>query len=61
MLRTAHSPGDQAIDEQASDACLAAFADYVGTAYDDSELDYLYVGPDAETWDLGDRQIVCGR
>lgn len=52
-------PGEEQIDQQASDMCLAEFAGYVGTEYDDSELDYLYFTPDADTWEQGDRQVIC--
>lgn len=52
-------PGDEQVDQQASDACLAAFADYVGAEYEDSELNYLYFAPDEAAWEVGDRQVVC--
>jgi hypothetical protein len=52
-------PGDEQMDQQASDMCLAEFAGYVGAEYNDSELDYLYFSPDAETWEQGDRQVIC--
>jgi len=52
-------PGDDQIEAAAQQACDEAFASYVGVSYDESTLDYSYVGPSAETWDLGDRQIAC--
>jgi predicted small secreted protein len=52
-------PGDEQMDQQASDMCLAEFAGYVGAEYNDSELDYLYFSPDAKTWEQGDRQVIC--
>lgn len=52
-------PGDEQMDQQASDMCLEEFAGYVGAEYNDSELEYLYFNPDAETWEQGDRQVIC--
>ncbi|WZH37977.1 MAG: septum formation family protein [Microbacterium enclense] len=52
-------PGESAIDTTAQRSCDEAFASYVGVPYDESTLDYSYVGPSSDTWDLGDRQIAC--
>ena len=52
-------PGDQAVEEEAQDECLAAFEPYVGAAYEDSVYDITYFTPTQETWREGDRQILC--
>lgn len=53
-------PGDEAISDFADDACLgSSFEDYVGRSYQDSELYAFALQPTAETWDVGDREVVC--
>ncbi|MDQ1082519.1 MULTISPECIES: DUF4190 domain-containing protein [Microbacterium] len=52
-------PGDAAIESAALDGCEAAFTGYVGASYQDSRLDYYYVGPTQQTWEVGDREIFC--
>lgn len=52
-------PGEDQIDTTAQQSCDAAFTSYVGTPYDQSTLDYSYVGPSTDTWAAGDRQIAC--
>jgi len=41
------------------EACTPAFADYVGTPYDESSLDTTWFFPSSNGWDTGDRIIVC--
>jgi hypothetical protein len=43
----------------ADDACLIAFEGYVGSDWDDSDLDYQPVVPSASAWDQGDRTLWC--
>nr|WP_154921814.1 DUF4190 domain-containing protein [Microbacterium testaceum] len=52
-------PGDDAIEVAALDGCEAAYSGYVGVSYQDSRLDYYYVGPTEQTWAVGDREIFC--
>lgn len=52
-------PGDEAIETAAFDGCEAAYTDYVGVPYQDSRLEYYYVGPTEQTWEVGDREIFC--
>lgn len=47
------------LDDQAADICLGAFEGYVGTAFDDSELDVTYFTPTPESWGIGDRIVTC--
>jgi hypothetical protein len=52
-------PGSKAIEKKAARRCSAAFEDYVGQSYDQSELDIIYFGPDQEGWDAGNRRLSC--
>jgi hypothetical protein len=53
-------PGDDAISSFADEACLGStFEDYVGQTYEDSELYAFTLQPTAETWEVGDREVVC--
>ncbi|MFW2383673.1 MAG: septum formation family protein [Acidimicrobiales bacterium] len=52
-------PGDNAIGDFAFDGCLAPFEAYVGESYEESPLDYFYLGPTEDSWDLGDRGVLC--
>lgn len=52
-------PGDDQIAASAQADCDGAFASYVGVTYDESTLDYNYVGPTTDSWDQGDRQVAC--
>ncbi len=52
-------PGDAAIEEAAFAGCEAAFPSYVGATYNDSTLNYYFVGPTEQTWAAGDREISC--
>jgi hypothetical protein len=52
-------PGDDAIGTFAEDECIAAFEPFVGLDYDSSELFIFYLQPTAETWQIGDREVLC--
>lgn len=52
-------PGLDAVESDAVDGCLAAFEPFVGRDYQTSELDIRYLYPTPDTWDDGDREIVC--
>ncbi len=52
-------PGTDAVDSQAIEDCTAAFASFVGLAYDASELSFSYYYPTEESWANGDREILC--
>lgn len=52
-------PGQNAVGSQADAECLAGFEPFVGATYEDSELDYGWLTPTQESWDSGDREIVC--
>jgi hypothetical protein len=52
-------PTDDALDTAFEETCIPAFEDFVGRSYEDSELDIAYLAPTADSWDEGDRDIVC--
>jgi serine/threonine-protein kinase PknK len=41
------------------DTCLSAFEPYTGFSYDSSQWQINFVFPSPETWDEGDRTVVC--
>jgi hypothetical protein len=51
--------GDAAMTEYADEVCLGQFESFVGTPWEESALNYFYLQPTAETWDIGDREILC--
>lgn len=53
-------PGDDATIDKAEDACGPRFYDFIGAASDyDGSLNYSYLYPSSESWDAGDREILC--
>jgi hypothetical protein len=53
-------PGDEAVEELAFDGCEAAFEPFVGTPYEDSELDIFTLTPLEDGWEqLDDRTVIC--
>jgi hypothetical protein len=53
-------PGDEAVEQQAQDGCLASFEEYVGIPYAESIYGYFPIRPNEETWnDADDREVIC--
>jgi hypothetical protein len=52
-------PGADAIQEDADQACYEEFEEFVGMPWDDSRLDFGYLAPTDESWEEGDREILC--
>ena len=52
-------PGDTEASRRADEGCAAGFSPYVGLPYNESRLNYLYYYPSAETWEIGDRGVMC--
>jgi hypothetical protein len=51
---------DQAAVEPAVEAeCVPAFEEFVGTDYQTSELYLHYISPTSESWEAGDREVIC--
>ena len=47
------------VGEKADRMCLLAFDDYVGISFYDSSLDAVSLAPTPESWEVGDRGLVC--
>jgi hypothetical protein len=52
-------PGDQAIRAEADEVCLDAFDPFVGLDYESSALDFGWLVPTADSWEIGDRVVAC--
>ena len=52
-------PGEEAIQIQADEVCLDAFDPFVGLDYESSALDFGWLIPTADTWEMGDRVVAC--
>lgn len=52
-------PGVDAAETIADDGCITAFESFVGSPYTTSGLDIQYLYPSPDTWDDGDREVVC--
>lgn len=52
-------PSDDAIMQQAGEVCIEVFDTFVGTVYEESELDFFPMWPGQAAWDAGDRTVTC--
>lgn len=52
-------PSEATFDSYVADACLPAFATFVGLAYEQSELEIFYLVPSEDSWSEGDRAVMC--
>jgi hypothetical protein len=53
-------PGEAALQQSAQELCAGQdFTTYVGVEYQQSAIYYSTLVPSADTWDDGDREIVC--
>ena len=52
-------PGDDEIDEFAFEECEGEFEGYVGSDYAESIYYINYLTPSEDTWEEGDREVVC--
>ena len=52
-------PGTEAVDTLAGTRCFSEFAPYVGRSYETSRLDFDFLSPTPDSWDEGDREIIC--
>ncbi|MCX6466283.1 MAG: septum formation family protein [Pseudonocardiales bacterium] len=53
-------PGEEALNQTAQELCAGPdFTTYVGVEYLQSEIYFSTLVPSADTWDDGDREIVC--
>lgn len=52
-------PGDEPVATAAEQGCTEAFEGFVGRLYEDSVLEIAPLTPSAESWEAGDRQVLC--
>ena len=52
-------PGEAELQQSATAECEAAFEPYVGTGYQDSVWYVTTIPPNEQTWEEGDREVVC--
>ena len=52
-------PAEVSVVEDTDAYCMAEFEEFVGTAYNDSELYYVTLYPSQESWETGDRESLC--
>jgi hypothetical protein len=52
-------PGEEAIQDQADQVCHDDFDPFVGLDYQSSVLDFGWLVPTADSWDMGDRVVAC--
>lgn len=52
-------PSETTFDSYVADACLPAFATFIGLAYEQSELEIFYLVPSEDSWSEGDRAVMC--
>jgi hypothetical protein len=52
-------PGTDELSNRADLICPGAFDAYVGEPYDTSIYEISWLAPSAETWDVGDREVIC--
>jgi hypothetical protein len=52
-------PGDATIEEQAGTGCAERLQSDYPEVFDDTNVDIFYLQPTEQTWETGDREIVC--
>ncbi len=52
-------PGVDTVGVSASTECMERFEEYVGLPYSESVLEFGFLTPTEESWDLGDRFVQC--
>ena len=52
-------PGFDVAADLADVGCVDRFAGYVGQSYELSDLDFAWLIPTDESWNNGDREVVC--
>jgi len=56
---SAEYPGQATVEEWTADNCITEFNEYVGTDFWESSLDINWLVPTEESWERGDREVVC--
>ena len=52
-------PGNEQVQQLASDGCFTEFEAFVGTPYQESTLNVFFLGPSALSWEDADREVLC--
>jgi hypothetical protein len=52
-------PGQDQVENRASQICYDNFSDYVGISYEESIYDIGWLFPTEESWVIGDREVIC--
>lgn len=52
-------PGAAALDDESDRRCEIEFESFVGTARADSDLEFFALIPTRESWEGGDRTVLC--
>ncbi len=52
-------PGEVAVSFDADEGCLERFEPFVGRDFETSVYNFSVLYPTPESWDVGDREIVC--
>lgn len=52
-------PGEDAILADADTECVDQFGSFIGIDYHDSALDYWPMYPTTQSWENGDREVLC--
>lgn len=52
-------PSEQEWEDLVGEECRSGFEGFVGTVYDDSTLDVFSLTPTADSWEGGDREVLC--
>ena len=52
-------PGMDIVEATAQKLCIAQFDEFVGKSYEDSVLDVGFLTPTEQSWNDGDRAVLC--
>jgi hypothetical protein len=52
-------PGEEVMITEAENQCVPAFEEWVGASIEETSLHFGTYYPSAETWDTGDREVLC--
>jgi Septum formation/Protein of unknown function (DUF2510) len=59
IIDTADFPDSTEMDTISNEQCTSAFNTFIGLAYEQSKYYFQSLTPTAESWDAGDREILC--
>jgi hypothetical protein len=52
-------PSSAEIEQLVEEECVAEFESFVGMPYEQSALEVIWLEPTQESWEQGDRELVC--